>query len=624
MSRTEPPVQRAPRDGWCFIGFQPAPRWHHHMTCMAAPPGTDDLAGLVRRLRVREDWKDAFVHRTYLMFAHYAANEAGDPILAEELLALDSQLFRVIERDGGGRPGVHYFDEPAPEVLPHDRRRLWPTYECTVLAVTEWHQVELGRLAFRFDGPDPQWTFLHRWKEAPRFSRPDPNEIATDIYRNARSWIEDRGGWVEEAWDRGPLAPGVKSLLDSSPGGLVFGKTNWGDILLHREVAYAFAESARLVRHPITRADLEYRLPGAARHRLHLPDEDEFDIDEEDEEPVDDQPERWDWYFADGAWPWLVATEHQAHHPSIPEDAETRGIPTTLDGDGHVWADAYSVITALSATGVPVERDDQLVDRAMGPLGISGTWNAQDHSGWECTCRRSSTWSCQCHPLPTRRGDLCDACGTYQVVRIGYGYPTFERGWPGDWVVGGCVPRPEVAACRACGTLFDREGRWLRGSVWEEPRPVAQTPVPPLERGLTALYLAAVEAFAAPLALDPEALDWTIPVGLISGGWWQWVPGLAAGCTCRGESSQSGHLSIYRLAQDQSWLESGSEWNTETVGVLHVSSLDEPVGSILVRRSDGEVVAVEGPDGNGEVLARATNRFDLVPTQRVRAVRPVS
>lgn len=273
-----------------------------------------------------------------------------------------------------------------------------------MLAVTEWHQVELGTVPFRFDGPDPHWTFMHAWQQPSGFGRADRGRIATEIYYGAVEWIEDHGGWVEDP-DTEAIAATVGSLLDSSPGGLVFGITRWGDILLHREVAYAYAEAARWVQQEITWAELQYRLPASARDGIHILGDGEDEYDDEDDDRVEDggspdAVENWRWYIEHDDWPWLVAHEPSALSFAIPDDAETEPVPTLMDGTGLVWTDADRVIRQVSAAGVPIGRDDQLVDRAMGLHGYLGSWNDQELSDWECTCVQPA-WTCDCHPAPT-------------------------------------------------------------------------------------------------------------------------------------------------------------------------------------------------------------------------------
>ncbi|MBB2911111.1 transposase-like protein [Streptosporangium becharense] len=53
----------------------------------------------------------------------------------------------------------------------------------------------------------------------------------------------------------------------------------------------------------------------------------------------------------------------------------------------------------------------------------------------------------------------CPRCGGTRVVPIRYGYPHFLRDPKqappkGQFVLGGCVPRPERWACPACDTRF--------------------------------------------------------------------------------------------------------------------------------------------------------------------------
>jgi hypothetical protein len=72
--------------------------------------------------------------------------------------------------------------------------------------------------------------------------------------------------------------------------------------------------------------------------------------------------------------------------------------------------------------------------------------------------------------------DPCPRCGSRDVAVISYGF--VARGWPGspeqlsgEYVLGGCVLRPEDRHCNKC------QNEWRVGPPW--PAQPAQPPEPP-------------------------------------------------------------------------------------------------------------------------------------------------
>lgn len=622
-------------DGWCRLAFRPAPRWHHHLNCVRPPDElTMELAELSRLVRERSAWPGAYEHRTALMVAYHRALSRGEAALADELRELDSQLFTVSPQQYGQR--VHYSDSPeAPIPTPPGDER--PEYRCAVIAVTDWEAIPVGEIPFRLEGPDPHPTFTFRLRDyaaASYLGDGSLEQAAERLASNALSWLELRGGETDYETAFGVMRDGLARLMEVAPGGYVFGNTHWGDLLLERDSARDWAEAARLVTSDISWADLCHRLPERTRDRLIealngiVEDEDDHYDDDEgshDETRVARQRElvetsrRWSVYLEEHGWPWLA--QEQAYPPHLPPDAVTQSITTTLDGDYLRWENPDVVIHALNEHGIPCERDDDLIDRAMGPFGLSG-WKQQVAAS-ECACNQPRTWFCDCHPVPTLDGEQCPSCRTYQLVEIGYGLPSFTDGWPRDWYVGGCVIRGNdpVRACRACGLHLDAHGKWLRRTFFHDPTRVVERPIPTLEQGLEAIFLEASRLFGAPLSVSSGVLHELVPVGMVAGAWWSRIPGLADTCTCLGVVDHSSVLSSYFQIAEDDWARwVGDEWGTDTVGLLHVRSIEEPIGSILVRRPDGTTAAVEGPDGSG-LMAMAIDYFEIAPSERVRAFR---
>lgn len=207
------------------------------------------------------------------------------------------------------------------------------------------------------------------------------------------------------------------------------------------------------------------------------------------------------------------------------------------------------------------------------------------------------------HPLPALGGEECPSCGTHQLIPILYGYPRFDDGWPRDWFVGGCLVEPgqPTHACRACGLHLGPDGGWLRKTFTDKPTPVAQRPLPALEVGLADLFGRAIAALGKRVTLSLESADSLIPVGYTAGPWWADVAGLDLVCSlaCGALAPEGARLSSYLRSWTGSWLlEVGAEWNHRP-GLVHVHSVDEPIGSVLVRHPDGTVEIVHGVDALG-------------------------
>src|SRR5690606_24901012 len=113
---------------------------------------------------------------------------------------------------------------------------------------------------------------------------------------------------------------------------------------------------------------------------------------------------------------------------------------------------------------------------------------------------------------------------------------------------------------------------------------------------------------------------WTVRICC---GWWKRIAGLTAGCTCRGGATSSADLSVYSITQDRKVFRMvGPEWTEDSVGILHGTSVDEPSGSVVVRRPDGQVIAIKGLDSSGDVLNRPCEHVAVKPASRIRAQRP--
>src|SRR5690606_14002210 len=115
-------------------------------------------------------------------------------------------------------------------------------------------------------------------------------------------------------------------------------------------------------------------------------------------------------------------------------------------------------------------------------------------------------------------------------------------------------------------------------------------------------------------------LDSLIPMGLISGAWWSRIRGLSSTCTCLGDPSSAITLASYTRRRPGGWTAEIGEWLSTSVGVLHICSIEEPVGSAIVRRPDGRVVGVRGPNA-GSLLEEAAEQFGLAMAETVTARR---
>ncbi|HLT96396.1 MAG TPA: hypothetical protein VK070_06370, partial [Acidimicrobiia bacterium] len=322
----------------------------------------------------------------------------------------------------------------------------------------------------------------------------------------------------------------------------------------------------------------------------------------------------WHYWYEDQNWAYMGDAEFAPLISNLPESLKPESRPT-MEGFVVDWPDPEGVASFLAGSGIEVHRDDELLDKAIGPSGRS--WHSWKKETWECNCGQPDTWDCECHPGPTIWGQPCPSCGTDQLVPIAYGYPS--RSDSPDVVLGGCIIGSDRSACRACSLYVDSVGGWSR-KVGLEHGPVPKEPVPPLERGLTILFAEACELLGEPIGTSPEILDALVPIGLISGAWWSRIRGLSSTCTCLGDPSSEITLASYTRRRPGGWTAEIGEWLSTSVGVLHIRSIEEPVGSAIVRRPDGRVVGVRGPNA-GSLLEEAAEQFGLAMAETVTARR---
>ena len=271
------------------------------------------------------------------------------------------------------------------------------------------------------------------------------SEVVATIVSLVTAFLVRRGARVDRASaiaivekDLATAAAEYSRELRGRLPGWVAGSSTWGDILLPRETAERWAQGWEALSSELPWDQLVDRVP---REVVET-------IEEmlEGEHPYGIPPRlRYEWTSLfntdDGTWPWLAGDLYQPPLAGVPDDvAGWIGDyffewTSTPDGDFLSWQDADELVERLTDLGYRSERNDRLVDMAMGPYG-TGDVEPQDRD--------------------TDGSNLCPFCREGHILPILYGYPgagSFDRARRGEAFLGGCVVRPGMPGyrCNRCG-----------------------------------------------------------------------------------------------------------------------------------------------------------------------------